>query len=349
MQFCHLYVLQCVHQQKLVYFEEVGKVMRTKDLNMLRVVNCLIEKGSLPLTGSNSIYEYFNINKIDGQGYDSSNSVFDMRTLRRYVNELLKNGLLEENNGVYSISKKYFNSTDIVVNDEFKMLLQALLESGEYEISKQLQTYISEKQYLQEGLVEKYQRTVREPLKILDATEETIVNINEAIKSKTEIAFEYKQKQYFVTPICYLISRNGLNIYLYAVKRNKLQPPFELKYIKWIKNTGVRKIDNSKEFYDIVNSAWDVDLQEKVHLKLAVRENRIDTAEVKKQLERSMKCHTKNNIVYFEGDIVGINDFKTWIREHITTCIVVEPQSLRTEIINSLEASRMRYEEDINV
>ena len=48
--------------------------------------------------------------------------------------------------------------------------------------------------------------------------------------------------------------------------------------------------------------------------------------------------------VLFESDVIGINDFKRWLRENMDTCFLIEPEKLRKELMEGFRVKIERYE-----
>ena len=150
----------------------------------------------------------------------------------------------------------------------------------------------------------------------------------------------------YLFPVCYLINRNASRIYLIGLKGKKLSTPYELEGIKNVETGRKLEVDRNK-YIDLIQEAWDVDIQERTEVKVLVRENSYmdDVDEVRKILKENLREEKVEQGWIYTGKIRGINDFKTWIREHMVTCIVIEPKYIKEEIRHSLVLRKQMYQE----
>ena len=430
--------------------------MRTKDLNLVKVIDCVAKKKSCT---KSDIMEYFGIKKISGNKYDDKYAPFGYRTLWRYLDELVEDGtfgiksnfsLQGKKEDYYSISPNLVSSEDIEKNDFSQMLLM-LLECGEINVSKTIQDYLNEQsENISMNVVEHYIRAINENTNNRDY-DDVIDIINDAITHRQNISFDYAGQKKHITPICFLLNRNGTQNYLYGVRKGKLTAPFliekihsvtverriqlaeyEEKIEKWaiehhaeiinaelmkkqyvIDKVGknIKIIEDTKEYGEItvtdmnnkksfvipiayllqkeegkdksfyiccvgrnkevyyynledidifrkeinrqhliecIEDAWDVDIEEPKYVRLHIKRGNEDTEIVERELRKHLKIvddKMEKEIIY-EGEIRGINDFKSWIREHMTTCIVEEPKEIRNEMYTALQEKLRRYEEN---
>ena len=56
------------------------------------------------------------------------------------------------------------------------------------------------------------------------------------------------------------------------------------------------------------------------------------------------KLYQKDNYYYYEDDILGIQDFRRWLRSYGSSITVIEPQSLINEIIEGANKTLSYYE-----
>ena len=326
--------------------------MRTKYLNMIKIIDCVATKKQC---SKDEIALYFGIKK--GQ-YEDGNAPFGYRTLSRYLNELVQENVLhaERSNSLqnnkevfYSISENLVDTETIEKLDFSKMILM-LLECGEFHISKLVQEYLQEgTDVASKDVVEHYIRVIHEDHSY-KKQEEMISIINEAILTKHDVSFDYSGQRKYITPICLLRNKNGTKLYLYGVRKEKLLPPFQIEKIKDITVESSVKTLNREMFWKYIEEAWDVDIEESKYVRIRVKEGNDDTEVVKKALGIKLEkvfCENSENVVY-EGMIQGINDFKSWIREHMTTCIVEEPVKIRQEMYKALQEKLSRYEVDVD-
>ena len=108
-----------------------------------------------------------------------------------------------------------------------------------------------------------------------------------------------------------------------------------------------RKEIDRQQLLECIEDAWDVDIGEPKYVLLHVRKGNVDTDIVEQELRKKLTvAQDIGNEIIYEGEIRGINDFKSWIREHMTTCIVEEPEDIRKEMYTALQEKLRRYEED---
>lgn len=326
--------------------------MKGKVLREIQLIDTLLKYGKLKICGSDgdSFYEKFGI-EIDENGkYNDSNSPINARTLRRQVIDLFDKGIFKkiENTDYYSIDDSNFMFYKLLDNDKWMDILNILLKNQEIDAYKYIRNYIDEavnKSLFNNDELLRYSSAVKEPLQILSQNTDVIKKINSAMKNNSFIKVEYKNKEYSIYPICYIISRDCTRNYLCAIRRKKLIPPMELRYIKFLEELNKSNIDKH-EYIEKLRKAWDIDLS-KCKVKLMVLKGHDDSQEVIKELKKYLGNPIENNNSYeiYEGEIIGINDFKNWLRRYIEICIVLEPESLQKEFIAALKYKKKRYEE----
>ncbi len=326
--------------------------MKGKLLSEIQLIDTLLKWDKLKICGNNgdSFYEKFGI-KSDGKGgYDSSESLINWRTLRRYIDDLCNEGIFKkiDNTNYYSVDKSNFMYNKLLDDDKWMQILDILLKNQEIGTYKCIRNYIGEtvnKPLLDNSELLRYSNAVKEPLQILSHNTEVIQKINSAIKNDRFIEVQYKNKDYSIYPVCYTISRDGTRNYLYALRRKKLIPPMELRHIKFLGESHKGNIDRHK-YIEELRKAWDVDLSTS-KVKLMVRKECEDSDEVIRELKKYLGNAIEENSSYeiYEGEITGINDFKSWLRRYMEICIVLEPKNLQEEFIAALEYKKKRYEE----
>lgn len=338
--------------------------MRQKDLNMVKLISCLIKNKSLKMTGKDhnepSIYSKYNIYKNEDGSYNSDNAPFDERTLRRYVSELCSNGIFQrDDNGFYSVNPDYFKLNFSQSAPEWQKLADTILDNGGTETYVMLREllYNNKDSFMDDIKLKRYSGSVKEPVHILKNNREVISHINDAVGKKCHIRIEYKGKEHTILPVCYVISKDGTRTYLYYKhkRRNQIGTPMELQYINFLGEDRQAKEDIDMEVLrNQAREAWDIETGEKVNVKLLVRR---DTSEKEvcdyiinfleeKDFEKSL--HGSGNYYICAGEVSGINGFKAWLRKYIDICIVQEPLILRNEMEESLRNKIKRYEEEIN-
>ena len=159
------------------------------------------------------------------------------------------------------------------------------------------------------------------------------------------IGIEYKGKEYTLYPVCYIVSRDGTRKYLCGLRRNKLLPPMDLHSVKFLRYLEETDIDR-KRYIEQIRRAWDIDVQQPCGVKVLVRKNLNDSSEVIEKIKNYLGQPVEENEQYniYKGEVVGINDFKTWLRSYIEIRIVIEPNYLREEFMMALRDKSKRYE-----
>lgn len=323
--------------------------MRTKFLNMIKIIDYVANNKGC---SRDNIALYFHMKKLKTGEYEDRKAPFGYRTLRRYLSELVQEKILlqdknDKNEACYSISS-YMIDIKKIENHDFSKMLLMLLECGEFRVSKLIQEYLQKSaDEVSKDVVEHYIRVIHED-DGYKKQEEIINIINEAILKKHDISFEYSGQRKFITPICFLRNKNGTKLYLYGVRKKRLLPPFQIEKISDITIEDCVKEIEREMFWNYIKEAWDADIEEPKRVRIRVKEGNDDTEIVKKELGcklQKVSCESGEDIVY-EGMVRGINDFKSWIREHMLTCIVEEPVQIRQEIYIALQEKLRRYEVD---
>lgn len=325
--------------------------MRTKELKEIQLIDKLLEKKRLTLNGKDgtSFMEVFNVKNIEDEDKSGNAKNFiHPRTLRRMVEDFYKEGIfVKDAEGFYSLNKDYFMFPDMLDRVEWKQVLRNLLDSGELEAYRLVQKHIRSDNpvtVINDFEMKQYAERVRDTNFSLSENQDVVRKINDALNGKRSMRVKYKNKIYEILPVCYVVSDDGMRKYLYALRRGKLLPPMELKHLSIMEVLNKKETDVS-EHINIIRKAWNVEVQPPCYVKLAVRSGYDE--EVEKVLIKYFGKAISNVEDYhiYEGEIIGINDFKTWIRSHIETCFVLEPEYLRLELVNSISEKIRRYEE----
>lgn len=320
--------------------------MRGKELNEVKIIDLLLRYGRLKLTGDtgDSLWEKFENKTADADGIELPVSE---KTLKRQVDELCKDGLLERGReGYYSINEAYFVTEKSLDRSEWKEVLNRLLENNELDAYRYIRNYLAgnHKNILLDNLqLKKYSETVRESVHILSNHQEVIQKINRAFTENCLIRVGYKGKEYTVYPVCYVVSRDGTRKYLYGVRRKKLLPPMELNAIEFLGYSDKTDIDRTS-YRTQIQAAWDIDVQP-CTVRVLVRKNKEGSYPAIRRLQHFLgrPVEEEADSCIYEGEIIGINDFKTWLRSHAGVCMVLKPDFLREELIRSLQEKYKRY------
>ena len=96
----------------------------------------------------------------------------------------------------------------------------------------------------------------------------------------------------------------------------------------------------------ILPNVWGMEIGEKVHVKIKI----LNEANVQHKVKRDL-AQRKNGIwtqigedLYFEDDVIGIYNFRSWLNSYGSSVLVVEPESLRKEIMESAKKRIAFYE-----
>lgn len=93
---------------------------------------------------------------------------------------------------------------------------------------------------------------------------------------------------------------------------------------------------------------WGMEAGPKVHIKILI----LDEANVQHKVKRDLAFRTngiwtqKGNHLYFEDDVIGLKNFRSWVNSYGSSVLVIEPKSLREEIIASSRKRLEFYEEE---
>lgn len=107
------------------------------------------------------------------------------------------------------------------------------------------------------------------------------------------------------------------------------------------KKTFVRNKDFAVEKY--LENVWGMELGSEVKVKVKFLKEANVGYKVKRDIEyrKNKIIHEFEDYFIYEDTIVGIHSFKSWLRSYGSSVIVLEPQSLRDEMI---ESARKMYE-----
>ena len=82
---------------------------------------------------------------------------------------------------------------------------------------------------------------------------------------------------------------------------------------------------------------WGMEIGPKMHVKIKI----LKEANVVQKVKRDLSCRVNGvwteveDALYFEDDVIGINNFKSWIKGYGSSVLVVEPKKIRDEIIEN--------------
>ena len=95
-----------------------------------------------------------------------------------------------------------------------------------------------------------------------------------------------------------------------------------------------------------IANIWGMESGDKVHIKIKI----LNEANVQHKVKRDL-AQRVNGIwtqegenLYFEDDVIGINNFRSWLNSYGSSVLVIEPECLREEIIESAKKRLSFYE-----
>ena len=108
------------------------------------------------------------------------------------------------------------------------------------------------------------------------------------------------------------------------------------------------KVDvGNTDVLQLLPNIWGMELGERVHVKIKI----LNEANVQHKVKREL-AQRINGIwtqigedLYFEDDVIGIYNFKSWINSYGSSVLVIEPASLRKEIMESARKRIAFYQE----
>ena len=131
--------------------------------------------------------------------------------------------------------------------------------------------------------------------------------------------------------------------YVVTIKENQLFP-LRLDRILSYEIMEENIVIDDLSLLDMIPHIWGMEMGEKVHVKIKI----LNEARVQAKVRRDLVSRTKGvwtqkgDALYFEDDVIGINNFRSWVNGYGSSVLVVEPKSLREQIIESAK-KRLEY------
>ena len=177
-------------------------------------------------------------------------------------------------------------------------------------------------------------------------------DIQNAIAQRVKIKFKYKSPQFDLTEIICSPVAVIQNLTTHAL------------YVKDTENNYYR-IDRIKSKITVLKNPSDINLyspspyqkyfwgneyqkhDEPIHIKLQIK---ADTANIIEKIKNDTalrietgKLYRNNEYYYYEDDILGLPDFRRWLRSYGSSITVLEPQTLIDEIIKNTRKTLSYY------
>lgn len=308
--------------------------MRTKYLNQMKIIEFLIDCKEVTFQQICEQYKY--------------TEMIHSKTLARTLDELVQEGYLVCNNKKYSLNTEKFLINKFGSEDAWQRLLSCAIESGEIDCYKRIRSFIKpkfQKDLLSDEALMRFRETVIEDVRILKDDESTIRHLKSAIQEECELQIEYKGKTMQIFPLCILTSRDRIRSYLCGVRRTNILC-LELSCIHILKVLGKKSLPDRDMYMEQIRKSWDVEIHTPVHVKILFDRNAGAGSDTEKQLQSYFGKGTERseNQILFESDVIGINDFKRWLRENMDSCYIIEPENVRKELLQGVLAKIERYE-----
>jgi len=178
-----------------------------------------------------------------------------------------------------------------------------------------------------------------------------VEQLNQLIQEEQTIKITYKArngKLVFSTIRPLELVHNAMDdlYYVITIQRGTILP-FRLDRI--------RKYEISKEKIEVPDNSellqlpniWGMEIGPKIHVKIKI----LNEANVQHKVKRDLAVRTngkwtqQGDVLYFEDDVIGVNSFRNWVNSYGSSVLVVEPKSLREEIIESAKRRAQFYTE----
>ena len=330
--------------------------MREEDFRKSRIVEeLLLSDNGLLVTNEND-----NSNSLCGRlGMDyknRENNEYSLKTLYRYIKELQEAGyVIKEERGRERFCRINYESliTDKSISQkERKEMLLSVIRSGAFDVSYKILNFLEsqkEDDWLSEERINRYSHTIRENINYIPNEKENIRLINEAMKKRTYITVEYGQEKKTLVPLCYLVSSDGKRMYLYYFRKNNLAvEPFRVEKIRHVtcgnQQEGLSE-EAAEEYLKRIRKAWNISISDSDLVKLRMYKDSLDLEVIEKKLKDYFGEPLERTDDYdvYGGELVGTDDFMSWVRGYPSSCIIVEPERLRDKMIESLKMRKERY------
>lgn len=177
--------------------------------------------------------------------------------------------------------------------------------------------------------------------------------INEAITNKQCLAITYKASvdrtiKFYFRPLKVTYDADEDIYSILSIYKGRIQV-HRLDRIESIKKSDKKIVDCDESLLDIYSNVWgNCFSDEPEHVKVRFYNEANVWNKVRKELANRVngKLYEEGGYLYYEDTVYGISKFRSWIYGYGSSAIVLEPESLRKHIIDSLKERQKYYIEN---
>lgn len=195
---------------------------------------------------------------------------------------------------------------------------------------------------------------VQDSLKMIDDYKQNIITaIYDFLCDELTISFTYEtEKDKFETrtikPLTVLVDKFNSKYNLITIENGELSF-YDVDKIKSIPRVSAPiEIDDLSPL-DVIPYLWGTDPHEKkVHVKILINDP-TNAKNLMRKVLSELEVHSEGTITYdekntyYEDDVIGINEFKSWVASYGANILVLEPTDLADEIIDSAKKTLRQY------
>lgn len=185
---------------------------------------------------------------------------------------------------------------------------------------------------------------------IMDDYRSMINVINKAIENKTKLSIVYKTKdantiEYDVEPIGVVFYEFEYQFFLVCQWQSQLMF-YRLDRMVTLEATEIPyEIIETLNVKEYTRNMWGMEQGESIHVKVKFA----NVGNVIHKVERDLHHKPDKTIqnftshIIYEDTVIGKNNFKKWLRTYGAAATVIEPESLKQEMIESIKKSLNQY------
>lgn len=285
------------------------------------------------------------------------------RAVKGYKNDLEEIGVyvgseLGRHGGYYLESKMTLRNIDFTDREITALkMAKETINNSEYHYSKNFDMAIAKILNSKDnaGQVPYYNTIISASHKSLKKERKTWNHINEAIGQKRKIEMDYKAlkpsgieiKTRIVRPFGIFDYKGSTYFYAYCELAS------DIRYFKFSRISSCKilqeEFDNEYDFdfNKERENSFGIYSDEPIKLKLKIQ---YPMSEIVK--EKAICCNQTITIIdekniYFEAEMKGFTEIKSWVMSMGSSVEVIEPEKLRKEIIEEMDKIRLMYEKKI--